>query len=63
MRKSCNELKFRRRFMLKNLYEIYFSPKTTNSIRPIYQKKCVCLKFDLLRGLHLPTVAARLGNL
>lgn len=48
--------------MLKQLYEIFFTMKTNCSDGLVFKKKCFCLKFDVIRGIHFPTVASKLGK-
>nr|CAD2131328.1 unnamed protein product [Meloidogyne enterolobii] len=55
-----NQIIFRRRFLLRELSQIFF-PKGRES-RPALKKNCFCLKFDLIRRLHLPNVAACFGH-
>jgi len=45
--------------LLRELNQIFF-PKGRES-RPALKKNCFCLKFDLIRKLHLPNVAACFG--
>lgn len=60
LKRLQNEIIFRRRFLLRELNQIFF-PKGRES-RPALKKNCFCLKFDLIRRLHLPNVAACFGH-
>uniref|UniRef100_A0A914BUQ2 UV radiation resistance-associated gene protein n=1 Tax=Acrobeloides nanus TaxID=290746 RepID=A0A914BUQ2_9BILA len=57
--KLRNELVYRRRWMLSELYKIYF---IDDQFYRILKKQCNCDKFDLIRGLHLPRTVAKLGH-
>ncbi|CAD5234679.1 unnamed protein product [Bursaphelenchus xylophilus] len=53
LRKFKNELIYRRRFMLDDLYMVYF---VDDCYMRYFKKKCNCIKYDLIYGLHLPSV-------
>ncbi|KAL3076279.1 hypothetical protein niasHS_013550 [Heterodera schachtii] len=60
-----NELVFRRRHMLKSLYELFFPPKLKHSSSAallVFKRQCFCSNFDAIRSLHFPSVPARLGH-
>jgi len=57
--KIKNELIFRRRYMLFELYMIYFA-ETSMDRRE--DKICPCTKFDTIRGMHLPIVVTKNGH-
>ncbi|CAD5229224.1 unnamed protein product [Bursaphelenchus okinawaensis] len=50
--KLKNELLYRRRFMLEDLYLIYF---VDDCYMRYFKKRCHCIKYDLIYGLHLPS--------
>lgn len=53
-----NELLFRRRFMLADLYKIYF---VDDYLIRYFKRTCSCTKYDLIAGIHLPA-SERAGN-
>jgi hypothetical protein len=57
--KLRNELIFRRRFMLFELYSIYFTDRSPGRRK---ERTCNCAKFDVIRGLHLPACDDRHGH-
>uniref|UniRef100_A0A914Z774 Uncharacterized protein n=1 Tax=Panagrolaimus superbus TaxID=310955 RepID=A0A914Z774_9BILA len=57
--KLRNELIFRRRFMLFELYSIYFTDRSSGRRK---ERNCNCEKFDVIRGLHLPACDDRHGH-
>uniref|UniRef100_A0AC34FZ48 Uncharacterized protein n=1 Tax=Panagrolaimus sp. ES5 TaxID=591445 RepID=A0AC34FZ48_9BILA len=57
--KLRNELIFRRRFMLFELYSIYFTDRSSGRRK---ERNCNCEKFDMIRGLHLPACNDRYGH-
>lgn len=54
-----NELVFRRRFMIHELYRIYF---VDDKLVRLFKRQCTCSKFDVIRGLHLPATKCRQGH-
>ncbi|KAE9549796.1 hypothetical protein FO519_006990 [Halicephalobus sp. NKZ332] len=59
MTKLRNELIFRRRYMLFELYMIYFAETSMDRKQ---DKVCPCTKFDTIRGMHLPITASKNGH-
>uniref|UniRef100_A0A7E4W283 UV radiation resistance-associated gene protein n=1 Tax=Panagrellus redivivus TaxID=6233 RepID=A0A7E4W283_PANRE len=57
--KIKNEIIYRRRFMLFELHSIYFEDHSSARIR---DRTCGCTKFDVIRGLHLPSCSERAGH-
>jgi hypothetical protein len=56
----ANQLNFRRRLMIYDLYRIYF---VEDRLIRLFKRQCTCTKFDLIRGLHLPPAKLLAGNL
>uniref|UniRef100_A0AC34QSI4 Uncharacterized protein n=1 Tax=Panagrolaimus sp. JU765 TaxID=591449 RepID=A0AC34QSI4_9BILA len=57
--KAKNELIYRRRYMIFELYTIYFSE---TSIDRREERTCLCSKYDAIRGMHLPVIATKNGH-
>ncbi|KAI6191702.1 hypothetical protein M3Y97_00256400 [Aphelenchoides bicaudatus] len=51
-----NELIFRRRFMLADLYKIYF---IDDYLIRYFKRTCSCTKYDVIAGIHLPAISER----
>ncbi|KAI6205473.1 hypothetical protein M3Y94_00795800 [Aphelenchoides besseyi] len=56
----CNEIVFRRRYLLDQLYKLYFFD---DHLVRHFKRNCLCTNYECISGLHLPAISERADHL